>query len=135
MLFLLTLASVPIGQMINEMPLELLIHILSQLNVSDLIKLRAVCKKWRLVIDRYLLLELNMFDDCHTGNDFFSRQMHVYSNPKNKIKCGDAYRKKRIWKWTDVNLYKIGFLFRNARKLFIFESTYNPTPMTGFVGE
>lgn len=122
------------GKMINELPLELLIHILDQFNVKELIKLRAVCKKWRLVIDQYLLLELNIFDNYHTGLDIFLKQLRNFSNPKNAINCGVLREKNHKLEWK-VNLDKLKFLFRNVRKLLLFLSVDNPVPMTDFISE
>lgn len=47
--------------MIDEFPLELHIQILTSLDVKELIKSRAVNKRWRVVIDKYLFVELNIF--------------------------------------------------------------------------
>ena len=121
--------------MINELPLELLIHILSQFDVKDLIKLRAVCKKWRIVIDQHLLLELNIFDHYHTGDDIFFKQTQSFSNAKNSINCGMSREKNHKLEYP-VNLEKIMFLFRNVRKLLLFTSLDNGlVPMTDFISE
>ena len=108
--------------MIDELPLELLVHILSSLNVSDLIKFRAVSRKWRLVIDQHLLLELNVFNNEDKVRYIFSKCSRTHSDPKNSIKHDKNMENKSM-----VDLKKIQFLFRNARKLNIF------TPLIGII--
>lgn len=115
--------------MIDELPLELLIHILSPLNVRDLIKLRAVSKKWRLMIDQHLLLQLNFFNH-HKICDIFSKHNLTHSNPKNSIRYYKNPRYRSM-----VNLEKIQFLFRNTRKLNMVTGMLNYDPMDEFISE
>lgn len=121
--------------MLNELPLELLILVLSPLNVSDKIKFRIVCKKWKFAIDQYLLKELNIFDDYYIGGDIFLKQIQAFSNPKNSIICRTKLNENGEWQ-NVVNLEKIKFLLRNARKLLLYTSVYNNSnPMTDFISE
>lgn len=117
--------------MINKLPLELLLHILSSSNVSDLIKFRAVNKKWRLVIDQHLLPELNVFNHVNHVRFIFLKYARTHSNPKNSIQYNYSNPKHK----SIVNLEKIQFLFRNARKLSLSTSIAYKDPMTEFISE
>lgn len=118
-----------------ELPLELFIHILSSFHVSDLIKLRAVSKKWRLVIDRYALLELNLFDYEHHVQDVFQKHNLIHSDLKNSIRYHKIKRQRDPIQNSAVSLERIKFLFRNARKLGISYCPFITDPLDEFVSE
>ena len=112
----------------NNLPLELLIHILSPLDVRELIKLRRVSKKWMLVIDRYLLLELNFFNNKIYVRSIFIRYNQSHSDQKNSIK----HFKNPIHK-SVVNFEKVQFLFRNAKKLNLCTNFVRGNPTSDFI--
>ena len=130
----------------NELPLELLIQILSPLGARDLIKCRAVNKRWRIVIDEYLLLELNLFTQPHPADKSYSSVTSIFqahnrtsSNLKRTIlhvtpwnPWSDHPRIKNI---TKVHLDKIQFLFRNVRTLSVVDRQYCKEPMNEFISK
>lgn len=121
--------------MLDELPLELLLQILSSLHVSDRIKFREVNKKWRLVIDQYLLLELNLFDYDHNIQEEFQSYNLTHTDRKNSIRYRRTQRKSDpIWN-SIVNLEKVKFLFRNARKLCISYCPITGDPLDEFISE
>ena len=117
--------------MLNDFPLELLIQVLNPLSVSDKIKYRAVCKKWRFAIDQYLLRELNLFGYYYYRGDIFFKQTQSFSNPKNTI----MYKARRNERQRVVNLEKVTFLFRNVRQLLLYTGWNNSQQITDFTSE
>ena len=116
------------------MPLELLIEVLSPLDKAVLIKFRAVSKKWRLVIDQYLLQEFDLFYNEPFRRHIFLKYNRTHSKPKNAI----PYYTMPGWDrriFDAMSLEKIKFLFRNARKLNLFTAMYEPATMDEFISK
>ena len=136
----------------GELPLELLIQILSPLGARDLIKWRAVSKRWRIVIDEYLLVELNLFtqpfppDSIHWSiTSIFQAHNRTHSNLKRTIlhvrrpKLDEGMNWER-WNYrfrntVKVDLDKIEFLFRNVRTLNVIDRHVCKKRMNKFISK
>ena len=118
--------------MIKEFPLELLIRILSPLDVKNLIRLRAVNKRWRIVIDQYLLVELTLFREIYPSQpvrSVFLKRTRTNTSLKRTILCLTGRFQKKVY------LDKIRFLFRNVRTLTLIERMGNSEPMDEFISK
>lgn len=130
----------------DELPLELLVRILRPLGVKDLIRSRAVNRRWRLVIDEYLLLELTVCNDRmlrYPPRPIFQAHNRTHSDPKRIILYMDKESYERWcagYKLTpgynrNIDLKKIQFLFRNARTLNLIERDFYTDPRDEFISE
>ena len=131
----------------DELPLELLLQILSPLDAKDLIRSRAVNRRWRVVIDEYLLLELTLCNDRNVRyppRPIFQAHNRTHSDPKRTILRldmewyeirGNVGCKPTPDYERNVDLEKIQFLFRNARALNFLERDFYAKPMDIFISE
>lgn len=98
-------------------PIEWLIQVFSFLPISEVIRLRSICKEWRYVADNFILTELSI-SICEEERPFKQGELLKFSNVYLSSDHCLCYRGIRILN----DLHRLSNVFRNLKTLIFSEN-------------
>ena len=107
-----------------DIPLEILIEILSFLGIKDAHHCRLVNKTWKYAIDNYALVELSLFLNCFKQTTLLKFNSQARSNESTSSStCYLGAEKGLYFQNEEIFKYDLSFIFRNLR-LLCFSETF-----------